>query len=83
MDPEARAVGLPLLTQLRSRNISAEAYPDGAKLKKQLDYANQKRIPYVVLIGSEEMQTGQLALKNMVTGEQEKLSAEAIVNKLA
>lgn len=83
MDPEARAVGLPLLTRLRAADIPAEAYPDSAKLKKQLDYANQKGIPYVVLIGSEEMRTGLLALKNMVTGEQQKLSAEAIVAAVA
>jgi len=78
LDPEARAVGLPLVSQLRAANVPAEVYPDAAKVKKQLDYANQKQIPYVVLIGSEEMQTGLLALKNMVTGEQQKVRAEAI-----
>ncbi|GAB3331241.1 histidine--tRNA ligase [Larkinella ripae] len=83
LDSEARSLGLPLLTQLRAGNIAAEAYPDAAKVKKQLDYANAKQIPYVVLIGSEELQTGQLALKNMVTGEQEKLTAFQIVEKLA
>ena len=82
LDAEARSLGLPLLTQLRAQNISAEAYPDTAKVKKQLDYANARRIPYVVLIGSEELQTGQLALKNMVTGEQAKLTAGEIVEKL-
>ncbi|WP_234734289.1 histidine--tRNA ligase [Tellurirhabdus bombi] len=82
MDPEAKAVGLPLLTKLREKDIAAEAYPDSAKLKKQLDYANQKYIPYVVLIGSEEMQTGLLTLKSMVTGEQKKLSVEAIVTEV-
>lgn len=82
LDAEARAVGLPLLTQLRANGISAEAYPDAAKVKKQLDYANAKHIPYVVLIGSEELQTGQLALKNMVTGEQQKLTADQIVATL-
>lgn len=82
LDAEARSIGLPLLSQLRAQNIAAEAYPDSAKVKKQLDYANAKRIPYVVLIGSEELQTGQLALKNMVTGEQEKLTAAEIITKL-
>lgn len=83
MDESARAVGLPLLTRLREQGISSEAYPDNAKLKKQLDYANAKRIPYVVLIGSEEMQTGLLTLKNMLTGEQEKLSVEEILSRVS
>ncbi|MFC5408653.1 histidine--tRNA ligase [Larkinella bovis] len=83
LDAEARSVGLPLLSQLRARNIAAEAYPDTAKVKKQLDYANAKQIPYVVLIGSEELQTGLLALKNMVTGEQEKLTASQLVEKVS
>jgi histidyl-tRNA synthetase len=82
LDAEARSLGLPLLSQLRAQNISAEAYPDFSKVKKQLDYANAKRIPYVVLIGSEELQTGQLTLRNMVTGTQEKLTAAEIVEKL-
>ena len=44
---------------MREAGINAELYPESGKLKKQLDYANQKNIPYVLLIGSEEMQTGQ------------------------
>jgi histidyl-tRNA synthetase len=82
-DDAARAVGLPLLTQLRANGLAAETYPDFGKVKKPLDYANQKQIPWVVLIGSEEVETGQLALKNMTTGEQVKLSAEVIINQLS
>ncbi|RCR70805.1 histidine--tRNA ligase [Larkinella punicea] len=82
LDTEGRSLGLPLLSQLRAQNIPAEAYPDSAKVKKQLDYANAKSIPYVVLIGSEELQTGLLGLKNMVTGQQEKLTADEIVARL-
>ncbi len=78
-DSEARAVALPLLTKLRQADVAAEVYPDLAKVKKMLDYANARSIPYVVLIGSEEVQTGQLSVKNMVTGEQQKLSAEAVL----
>lgn len=73
-DAEARGVALPLMTQLRAATIPAEVYPDLAKVKKMLDYANAKQIPYVVLIGSEEVQTGQLTVKNMVTGEQQKVA---------
>ena len=78
-DAEARVVGLPLLSRLRAAGISAEAYPDLTKVKKQLDYANARQIPYVVLIGSEEIQTGQLSVKNMITGEQQKLTAEELL----
>ncbi|WP_020598631.1 histidine--tRNA ligase [Spirosoma panaciterrae] len=77
-DAEARTVALPLLSQLRASDIAAEVYPDLAKIKKMLDYANAKGIPYVVLIGSEEVQTGLLTLKNMLTGEQHKAKAEEI-----
>jgi len=78
-DQDARTVALPLLTQLRQADVAAEVYPDLAKVKKMLDYANAKNIPYVVLIGSDEVQTGQLSIKNMVTGEQQKLNAAEIV----
>lgn len=81
-DTEARSVALPLLNRLRSAGLSAETYPDLAKIKKMLDYANAKAIPYVVLIGSEEVQTGMLTLKNMVTGEQQKLDADTIVTRI-
>ena len=77
-DTDARAYALPLLRQLREANIRAEMYPDVVKVKKMLDYANAKDIPFVVLIGSEEMQTGQLSLKNMITGEQRKATADEI-----
>ncbi|GAA4451583.1 histidine--tRNA ligase [Nibrella saemangeumensis] len=82
-DTDARAVGLPLLSRLRQEGVMAEAYPDITKLKKQLDYANQKNIPYVVLIGSEEVQTGQLSVKNMVTGEQQKQTVEELIARFS
>lgn len=78
-DAEARMVSLPLLSQLRAANVAAELYPDLVKVKKMLDYANDKKIPYVVLIGSDEVQTGQLSLKNMITGTQQKLPAAEVV----
>jgi len=81
-DKEGELYGLPLLQQLRRQNINAELYPAGAKIKKQMEYANNKNIPYTVVIGSEEIQSGLLAFKNMETGEQEKLSTEDIVKRL-
>ena len=82
-DEPARAVALPVLRQLREVDVAAEMYPDLAKVKKMLDYANAKNIPFVVLIGSEEVQTGLLSLKNMITGEQQKIRAEDIAGAVA
>ena len=71
---------LPLLAQLRKAGVRAEVYPEaGAKMKKQMSYANQKQIPYVVVVGSDEVATGEVSLKNMVTGEQIKVKADALV----
>jgi histidyl-tRNA synthetase len=81
-DKEGERYALPLLQQLREKNIYAELYPAGAKIKKQMEYANNKQIPYTVLIGSEEMQSGLLAFKDMESGLQEKLSAQQILQKL-
>ncbi|TFF38463.1 histidine--tRNA ligase [Mucilaginibacter psychrotolerans] len=81
-DAAAEAYALPLLQQLRNNNVNAELYPAGAKLKKQMEYANNKQIPYTILIGSDEMQSGLLSFKNMQSGEQEKLSADAILARL-
>ncbi len=81
-DADGRAVALPLLTRLRAAGIPAELYPDLAKVKKQLDYANARQIPYVVLVGSDEVQSGQLSVKNMVTGEQTKRTADDVVTLL-
>ncbi|OOQ59141.1 histidine--tRNA ligase [Mucilaginibacter pedocola] len=81
-DASGETFALPLLQKLRNAGINAELYPAGAKLKKQMDYANNKQIPYTILIGSEEMQTGLLAFKDMESGVQEKLSAEDILTRL-
>lgn len=78
-DAEAEVHGLAVLRQLREAGINAELYPDASKLKKQFDYADRKRIPYVLIIGSEEIQTGTYSLKNMQTGEQQKVSLAEIL----
>ena len=79
-DREAARYGLRVLRALRQAGINSEMYPDPAKLKKQLDYADRKQIPFVVLIGSQEMETGLLTLKNMRTGEQSSLAVNEIIN---
>jgi len=82
-DSEGESYALPLLQQLRSQGVNTELYPAGAKIKKQLDYANNKLIPYAIMIGSDEMQTGQLTVKDMQSGTQEKLTAQQLLEKMS
>jgi histidyl-tRNA synthetase len=67
--------------KIRNAGINAELYPDPVALKKQMKYANARAVPYVLLIGSEEVESGLLSLKNMVTGAQEKLAVEEVIGK--
>jgi len=81
-DAEGETYALPLLHSLRQHDINAELYPAGAKMKKQLDYANNKNIPYTIVIGSDEMESGLLTFKDMASGLQEKLDVKEIVERL-
>jgi histidyl-tRNA synthetase len=72
---------MPLLVKLRSIGISSEIYPRKVKMKKQMSYANSKGAEYVVLIGSDEIELEQLSVKNMATGEQEKISFVNFLSK--
>lgn len=71
------------LQKVRKTNISAEIYLDNAKMKKQMKYANSKGVEYICIIGSNEMESGKLTLKNMPTGQQENISIEDIIKKLS
>ncbi|HEY9048637.1 MAG TPA: histidine--tRNA ligase [Ohtaekwangia sp.] len=82
-DDESFHYSLGILTKLREAGIAAEIYPDQAKLKKQLDFANKKGIPYTIVVGSEEVKSGILPFKDMVKGEQEKLAIDQIIQKIA
>lgn len=73
---------LPLLKQLRTAGINTEIYPEAAKMKKQMGYADKKGIPYVALVGETEMQKGILSLKDMTSGEQTNLRIEEVIAKL-
>ena len=73
---------LPVVAKVRAAGIRAEYYPDAAKMKKQMSYANAKQIPFVVLAGETEMAAGKVTLKNMETGEQQLVTAEELVKKL-
>lgn len=70
------------VSKLRAAGIACDLYPEPTKIKKQMDYANKRGVPYVVLIGETEMASGKLSLKNMVSGEQEQLGVEEIAGKL-
>jgi len=73
------AYSLPLLLKVRQSGIAAEIYPDSVKMKKQMSYANSKNIPFVAIIGENEMNEHKLTLKNMVTGDQQLLTADELV----
>jgi histidyl-tRNA synthetase len=73
---------MPIIKQVREKGIRAEIFPDAAKMKKQMAYANAKQIPYVALAGENEMKEGKVTLKNMETGEQQLLSLEQILELL-
>jgi histidyl-tRNA synthetase len=81
-DAESESYAFPLVGKVREMGINAELYPSSVKLKKQMDYADKKGIPFVVLIGSDEMASGLLTIKDMKTGAQEKLTIDEIINKL-
>ncbi len=82
-DNQFETYALPILQQLRAAGISSELYPEQAKLNKQMSYADKKNIPFVLLIGSEEIASEKLKFKNMRTGEQESLTLNEVIAKLA
>ena len=77
-DKEA-AYCLPVLSAARDAGIRAEIYPDSAKMKKQMSYANDKNIPFVAIVGENEMNEGKLTLKNMTTGGQSLVTPEELL----
>ena len=73
---------LSLLSTLRKEGICAEIYPESAKMKKQMGYADSKKIPFVALVGENEMSQNKINLKDMITGEQSLVSLEELISKL-
>jgi len=67
---------------LRKENINTEVYAEPSKLKKQLGYADNKRIPFVAIVGENEMQEGKVTFKNMSTGEQQMISLDELIRRL-
>ena len=80
--PRETAYQLPFVAQVRRAGIKAELYPDAAKMKKQMSFANAKQIPFVVLAGETEMAENKVTLKNMSTGEQSMVSPDELIEKL-
>ena len=77
-DKEA-AYCLPILAKVREAGVRAEIYPDASKMKKQMGYANDKQIPFVAIVGENEMNEGKLTLKNMTTGEQSLVTPDELL----
>ncbi len=73
----------PVISQLRKNGIASELYPDVAKMKKQMSYANARKIPFVALVGEQELMDGVLTLKEMESGNQEQLTPEQLVKRLS
>lgn len=70
---------LPIVNKMRQSGVRTEMFPDTAKMKKQMGYANYKQIPFVALAGENEMNAGKITLKNMATGEQQLLTPKELV----
>ena len=73
---------MPVANKAREAGIRTEIFPDSSKMKKQMSYANAKQIPFVALAGENEMAEGKLTLKNMLTGDQQLLTPEELINSI-
>lgn len=71
---------MPIVSKSRANGIRTELFPDAAKMKKQMSYANANNIPFVALAGDDEIQKGVVTLKNMETGEQKQVTAEEMIS---
>ena len=77
---EEEAAVLPLLRSLRNEDIAAEIYPEAGKMKKQMEYANRRGIPYVVIVGSQELEARAATVKDMRTGDQQQVPFDKIAD---
>ena len=80
---QERKAAMRIMRPLRDRGVATEIYPEAAKMKKQMEYANRRSIPYVVIIGSDELEHGEATVKNMRTGEQVPVAFGSICDMLA
>ena len=77
------AFSISVLAQVRAAGIRAEIFPDASKMKKQMSYANSKAIPFVALVGENELNEGKVTLKNMETGEQKLVTPQELISELS
>jgi histidyl-tRNA synthetase len=80
---EEQLASMRIIRELRNNGIAAEIYPEAAKMKKQMEYANRRLIPYVVIIGSNELAEHKATIKNMRTGEQVVVDFASVAEALA
>ena len=80
--PAEQAACVAIAARLRAEGVSTLIYPEAAKMKKQMDYANRKQVPYVAFVGESEMKDGTVTLKNMADGTQTTLGVEDMIAKL-
>jgi len=76
---EEAAYLLPVVSQLRREGVCCELYPEAAKMKKQMSYADSNRIPYVAIVGENEMAENKISLKNMQSGEQKLVDVKTLI----
>jgi len=82
-DPASHLYGYQVALDLRAQGITVDIYPEPTKMKKQMKYANDRQAPYVIVIGTDEMESGLLTFKNMDAGTQEKLALIEIAKRLS
>jgi histidyl-tRNA synthetase len=80
LDQQTAGVAFKLLMQLRAKGISSELFHEPSKMDKQMKYANKRNIPYVIIMGESEVQEGVVSVKNMVTGQQDKIAFSELLN---
>ena len=73
---------LPIVAKVRAAGIRTELYPESCKMKKQMSYADAKKIPFVAIVGETEMAEGKINLKNMLTGEQSMLTIDELIGRM-
>jgi histidyl-tRNA synthetase len=82
MDPASHKHAFGLVTRMRQHGFCVDLYPEASKMKKMLRYADQRNVPYVIIVGSEEVVSKQYSLKHMTSGDQWTLNLEQIMAKL-
>jgi histidyl-tRNA synthetase len=80
-DSKGFEYGLKVLNVLRTQGVSSELYPEIAKIKKQFTYADKKEIPFVIILGDNEINEGTLSLKNLITGVQESIALDELIKR--